>query len=182
MARITNVKISFKLANCTYQFLKSIPAKFNNVSKTFPSFFVWRAHGYVYVIFFTGHVNVTSIQGLNRVPDAIYCLLTDFKLDVTPFPKWTCDNITADGYINLKQKLDLSDVCRKLRNSETFAKIRFNTQRFPGCFIKTIYGTILFFNSGKYVLVGIKSTQAIYALEQLFISEICAIINANEFL
>lgn len=185
MARITNIKISFHLpVQCTKEFLIQFCAKFENVIKVFASFFVYRAHGYVYIIFFSGHVNVTSIKCLNTVPNAIFCLLHDLNLSILPQPDWICDNITADGAIKLRHKVDLSYICKKLReqHQQDFIQVRFNTQKFPGCFLKTNFGTVLFFNTGKYVLVGLKSQSDILLLEHLFVTRLCAIINEIEHL
>jgi TATA-box binding protein (TBP) (component of TFIID and TFIIIB) len=168
-AVVKNVKISVHLER-ERETLANIAnlSKESDVGKRNDSFFVLRRHGFVYTIFVTGHVNVTKIKCLEDVPTAVARICGD--LNARSAPRYTVDNITACGRVHLPARvLRLKTLCDYVSVHLTELEIltvSFDTQKFPGCFLKTLRGTILLFNSGKFVFVGVRALPEIAKLEE----------------
>jgi len=139
--KVNNIKVSYKL-NASFLKLKLIAlSKEIEVSKKSNNFFVLRKNGFVFIIFYTGHVNCTKLLTSNEIESSKSVLIQSVKeCSVT---ETKIDNITASGSI-----FDLKV------NS---VKHRYNPHRFPGLNFKLYGVTFLVFNSGKFILIGGKS-------------------------
>jgi len=136
------------------------------------SFFVHRCDKIVYMIYFKGHVNVTGLKNKLQIMDAIsYLQSVPGILSVRLI---SVDNITCSG--QLKSSLYSWD--RKFAlylkqfhvGSGYIYKIQYSPQIFPGAFLKSENnGTIVFFATGKFNIVGCKSISAIIKTLKRFI-------------
>ena len=132
---------------------------------------------FTYIFFNTStnilHSNVTKIKTYNQ----IHCYKKTLN---SIFPKLKIlstkvDNICGTKYIGGNICLDnLFD--RLVKSSSTHFKVNYNSQKFPGLFIKfngnTLSGTLLIFKSGKINSVGIKRPKQFLELDKWIESEI----------
>ena len=99
------------------------------------------------------HVNITKISDLN-VNTALEDLarLINVQKETISF---NVDNITA--CVDLGQQIDLEEFIHE--NQDLSNKINYNSERFPGLFLKCLYGKIILFKSGKIVFIGCKTVE-----------------------
>ena len=157
--KVNNIKVSYKL-NASFLKLKLIAlSKEIEVSKKSNNFFVLRKNGFVFIIFYTGHVNCTKLLTSNEIESSKSVLIQSVKeCSVT---ETKIDNITASGSIfdnhsiASGRKINLFKLCSFLKVNNV--KHRYNPHRFPGLNFKLYGVTFLVFNSGKFILIGEKS-------------------------
>lgn len=122
----------------------------------------------VFVIFYSGHVNITRLTTLNEAKLA--CAAICRRLSIVAPPPYTIDSIQASGRLNLgisvKKLKSVCDALSRRRQECSIQSVNFNAEKFPGAFVRSgkERGTALIFNSGKFVLVGAKSTSSVNAL------------------
>jgi TATA-box binding protein (TBP) (component of TFIID and TFIIIB) len=72
----------------------------------------------------------------------------------------TVDNIMAN--LDFKRRIDLISVCEK----KLFENIKYNSEVFPGLYVKYLIGTAILFHSGQIVVVGAKNIENLECLIQ----------------
>ena len=157
--KIANVKVSLKTLSISWDIVyKCLLLKGFNCTN-YTNFLVIKSK-YTYIIFKTNkqnenHINITKIPNLSNVKEAIdlisnltQCIIKSFKID----------NIIATSSVNQKLNLD------KIVKEKKFNQIKYNNEKFPGLFLKFNKGTAIIFHSGKIVIVGCKSEEAIQCL------------------
>lgn len=165
---ITNVKISFKLASergdvgmnikkCRDTSLKKLKGK------EAASFFICRSL-YVYTIFYRGHVNCTGLRSWGDVVNhrgqqhLLHLLNCDNQLFKVS-DSYTVDNISASGVCRNRPpfRLPLEQLTTDmLRNMSPLIRLQYSREIFAGATVKTEWGTLLIFDTWKYVFVGVK--------------------------
>ena len=160
---ISNIKASFKLKSTVLalqHFCQKVKPKKKN-----GSFFVHRHKTFVYCIYYKGHVNVT---GIKRKHDLIIALSYLKQIPhVCHVKLLSIDNITCSAKLNSgiytwSEKFSsylkrLNKLCNGLYT------IQYSPQIFPGAFLKTkLLGTIVFFATGKFNIVGCKSFASVF--------------------
>lgn len=122
------------------------------------NFFVMRDI-FVYTIFLNkGYINATKIPNYTSIDDCIkeFCkLLQLIEGDLTDV---IIDNTTYAG--NLNKKVDLRAIHYRARSQ--LISVKFNPIWFPAVFLKFSNGTVNLFQSGKYMIVGVKKNIYIY--------------------
>ena len=135
----------------------------------------------VCVIFFSGFINITGIAPTEDGEESEIAVLSDvlFLLSVilpVREPKklgdlsWSRDNYTASGHLNLCPKpfSRLSAFLERLLERKKLFEVEsisYDSQRFPGAFIKRVGGgTVIVFNSAKFVIVGAKTREEIWRI------------------
>ena len=155
---VTNIKVSFKV-NCENlrEKLLDFCHKSYLVSKTDCNFFVVRPADYVYIVFYSGHVNCTKIKDFNSIEDC----QKNFKRLVEEetghqllISSCSIDNISATGSL-FSSPLSLFSLGEYLRTRRE--KFRYCPQRFPGLSVRIHSATFIVFTSGKYIAVGSKT-------------------------
>jgi TATA-box binding protein (TBP) (component of TFIID and TFIIIB) len=155
--KITNIKISLKTS---FICLNTVIEKIQNIKhKRYNNFVVLRDI-YTYVIFKSGngennHINITKIKTFDDISHAVNHLLN--ILPITEI-KRQIDNITVS--LNLCKKINL----KELPCFEDCISVSYNSEKFPGVFIKFTCGTIILFHTGKCIFVGIKKEKDIECL------------------
>lgn len=166
---ISNVKISVK-TRVTPRALQVFKNSKGFEKETY-SFFTHRKEGLLYTFYFGGHVNVTGIKHKKDI-DRLTTYLFDV-VNISKIYKITIDNSTVTG--KLKRRLfnkneSFTECIRRISNSSDniFNKITYQRQSFPGVFLKiNSVGTVVFFSSGKFNIVGCKNCHnLIYILNQ----------------
>lgn len=126
------------------------------VTKVTQSSFTYRSNKFVYVIFNGGHINVTNISSIEEIPSVKLELINYLNLSTHPnLLKLTIDNIVACGKVSpLEHFHSFLKFCRNKK-----IKSHYNPERFPGAKL-SIYGkTVIFFRSGAYNVLGLKSLE-----------------------
>ena len=155
--KITNIKISVKT---TFICLNTVVDKIKDLNyKRYNNFVVFRDI-FTYVIFKSSkgennHINITKIKTFDEITCAIKHLLD--VLCVSEI-KRKIDNITVS--LNLHKKVDL----KNLPSFEHCLSVSYNSEKFPGVFIKFNCGTIILFHTGKCIFIGIKKEEDIECL------------------
>lgn len=155
---ITNIKLSIKLNIIRTLKLSDIDCLLQEGcvnSKLTRNFLVVRDK-YVYIIFPNGHVNITGFRRHIDIRESI--LIIKMLLSITAkIKKCNVDNISCKfklpNTINLPQlyKVEIPNALRK----------SYNTERFPGMFLKYPRGTLIVFASGSIVAVGVKDVEGL---------------------
>jgi len=160
---VRNIKVSVKvkalvLNNALMQLQR------NNIStKQFGNFISFKAENFTFILFKRGlkketHVNITQIANFQSIHRAIEVLV---KLIECVVIHYVIDNIiaTSDFHRNIS--------LQKIVELRQFKKIKYNSEVFPGLFLKFNRGTIILFHSGKTVIVGCKSIEDIEWILQM---------------
>lgn len=165
--RVNNIKISFKLKCPNVEKRLRLFAKTSaDISKIDGNFFVLRRE-FVYVVFFTGHVNCTKLKTpldfaecrkvLLRAlqqKDIIECSLLPLRID----------NISSSG--DIEKRVSLVGLCTFL--SERSLPFRFNPQKFPGLCWRIEPVSFTVFTSGKFIAVGARSLSDLSIIVNIF--------------
>lgn len=155
--KITNIKISVKTS---FICLNTVVGKINDKNfKRYNNFVVLRDN-YTYVIFKSSngdsnHVNITKIKTFGEITLAVEHLLKLFSLIEI---KRQVDNITVSTSLNRKINLNLLPIFKDC------ISVSYNSEKFPGAFIKFDIGTIILFHTGKCIFIGIKKEKDIECL------------------
>lgn len=155
--KITNIKLSLKTS---YICLDSVRKQLDNKEiKCYSNFIVLRDK-YTYIIFkskdlVTNHINVTKIGKFEDVPESIIKILSLLQVIEQ---KRVVDNITVS--LNLHKEINLN--C--LPDFSSIIAKSYNTEKFPGVFLKFDCGTIILFHTGKCILIGVKKESDIECL------------------
>lgn len=169
--RISNLKVSVKVSTCPNKLIEFKNNK-ANVCKDSGSFFVYRKLQFVFCIYYSGHINVTGIQTVQQIGACINIIAT--LPGIKQFNKITIDNITSTAKLHssiYKWNRSFTTYLQDVANHNIFSKIQYSPQTFPGAFLKTkSEGTIVFFASGKFNVVGCKSAHSLITLIARFTS------------
>ena len=76
------------------------------------------------------------------------------------------DNISAK-YETKKQKINLNILKASLVKDSRIISLKYNRERFPGLFLKTLMGTVIWFPTNSIISVGSKNTNDLYFLDNL---------------
>lgn len=154
MFKITNVKLSLKISfSCLDTVIQNLSSK-EIQYKSYNNFIVFK-NIYTYILFkskdkIQNHLNITNISNLEKVENAI-CIYKDMFQSVNIISQ-TIDNITASFTLN--KSFNFLDV---IENFKDIAKVSYNSEKFPGIFIKFPIGTVIIFHTGKCIIIGCKS-------------------------
>jgi len=149
---VNSIKISYKIkTNDAEKLLHNFAQDSSHVTKVRSNFFVLR-NQFVYVIFFSGHVNGMKLKTDEDIANSQNCLrdcLTNCEL-TTP----VIDNIAASGILR-------GSSINLFKFSEFLEELKiphhFNPQSFPGLNLRIGSVTFVVFASNKYLAVGSKT-------------------------
>ena len=113
------------------------------------------------------HVNVTKIQCLDDVKPALDYIRSKYFPSIRfQFIKHNIDNISASCSLN--RFISLHQLAKKCKN------VRFNPERFPGCFLKydNQKGTLAIFSSGSINILGCVNEAQIKQLWNQFVTQL----------
>lgn len=155
MFKITNVKLSLKVSfNCLDTVSNLLKDK--NIScKSYNNFIVFKTQ-YTYILFksknnIQNHLNITNISNLDEIDQAINIYK---NISNSTIISQIIDNITAS--FSLKDTFEFLNVIDKFNS---IAKVSYNSEKFPGIFIKFDIGTVIIFHTGKCIIIGCKSIE-----------------------
>ena len=175
--KVHNIKISLKLESPSLMYFNNTISKNKkNIQKNFGNFHILYSN-FTYIFFNTTtnflHCNVTKIKKYNQIHSSKKILKNIFPKLIILSTK--VDNICGTKYIGGNICLDIL-FKRLVKSNSTQFKINYNSQKFPGLFIKfngnTLTGTLIIFKSGKINSVGIKRPQQFLELDKWIKSNI----------
>jgi TATA-box binding protein (TBP) (component of TFIID and TFIIIB) len=160
MCCIRNIKISVK---CELFSLDNVIKRLHESKITFKYHFnfITLSNKFNYTIFKSGkesnHINITKIKDFKDIDNAINELNTIYHFNILSIK---IDNIIATGV--LKKTIDLQTII----DEKKFKQVNYNSEVFPGLFIKFKIGTAIIFHTGKFVVVGCKDKDSIKCIIQ----------------
>ena len=170
--KITNIKLTLKtdvicLDSVEKLLLQKKTLNEEKVSvKRYQNFLVIK-NKFTYVLFKTSknemnHFNVTNVSTFADIDFACDHILKSLlgALNVKEIFR-RIDNISAT--LNLNIKINLSNL---ISYFETKCNISFNSEKFPGAFLKFKFGTAIVFHTGKCVFIGCKKIKHLECLER----------------
>lgn len=153
---IRNIKLSVKIPACPLDIAIARLTSKKVEFKIFGNFLTFKKR-YSFVIFRpstdnTSHVNVTRVPKFGHA--IVKSLTTLSKLLNCSILNHSVDNIIATE--DLKKKLNL-----KLLAEINAERVIYNSERFPGLFMRFEHGTCILYHSGKVVIVGCKTVSRV---------------------
>jgi TATA-box binding protein (TBP) (component of TFIID and TFIIIB) len=171
--KINNVKVHISINKDCINILKKALFKYEQETvtknkkskvKKFPNYISIKEN-FTYIIFPKGgYINITGIPSLEEIKNVKTELCKDFSLQLHMLTEEVIiDNISASGDFNYK--INIPKLQHILKNTDF--KTKFDRDFFPGifCYTYTI-GTIIIYNSGKYVIVGAKCLQDVKTIHK----------------
>ena len=168
---IHNIKISLKLQTPgSFYFLKKVEQLTNLKYKHFSNFLVIYSK-YTYIFFKTAnhvvHCNITKINKYGEIYKAKQNLKKLFP--ETLILSTRVDNICATR--KAFKPINLDYLFKKIaQNDVSEYRVNYNTQKFPGLFIKfsgsPITGTLIIFRSGAINCLGIKNPRQFLEVDE----------------
>lgn len=179
---ITNIKFHVKINDEKEQSILALRNFLNNgsseVVKKCASFAVvrWSGSKAVFCCYYKGHINVTGVKSAHEIIEALE-QLTKIGIKRTHLSPIVVDNLSSKpspSHISTKLRAskhrinlyNLVNIIHALHLPEVLS-VKYNRQKFPGLFIRTVYGTILWFNSNAVSCVGSKSASVVVKLHNL---------------
>jgi len=159
------VKIHVKFNEDLKKYCQSIQNSDKTYKKT-SSFIVLRLPPFVHTCFFNGFVNITGIKNIDQISDAISSLKEHLNSDEILEPIIDTISSSWPKTIHLK-KVNLHRIINSALKHPSVLSTKYNRERFPALFIKTNFGTILWFASPAIVAVGSKKLQDLTTLKEL---------------
>ena len=161
---VNNIKASCKLLGLDITAkLRFLASNNLSVSKKKSNFFVFRDKC-VYIIFYTGHVNITGARSRSALDEARNYLSTVVEKFELKLSCVTIDNICLSGKLPTTVNLiHFSD--KLLQHCITFC---YNPRKFPGLSFASAErrsGTTIVFASGKFIIVGLKEEDQVIRAE-----------------
>ena len=170
----SNVKFHIKLSNPARkkEYLTRLNGCSVSITKRKTSFVVIRDSiigPLVLCCFFSGHINVTGANRVEGLGHAVTNIAHYFGFRPTDFTSACIDNISSTIKTLTKTRINLFTLSQHIKNLnlKQVEKITYKKQRFPGLFIKTCAGLILWFNSNAITCVGSKSLQEVHQLHNI---------------
>ena len=180
MLNISNIKISVKTKANPHK-LKVLKTNINP-KKENGSFFVHRYCGFVFSVYYSGHINVTGLKSFEKIPE-VQKIIKSFY-GIKKIISTSVDNITCSATINptiYKWNRPFTSFLRDIEKEHVFDIIQYSPQTFPGAFLKTKNcGTIVFFATGKFNVVGCKTIKSIKKLLGDFFRSVIRVKNCTQ--
>lgn len=159
--KISNIKAHFLVNNkriSAYSSTLKQEGLIENSGAVSPSFIVLRRKHFVFTCFFSGFINVTGVKNFEQLKKSVKCLAKCLHMRKKYFQNPIVDSISS-SYPNpsLVPKQNVSHVIKEAYSFSCVRSIKYNRERFPAAFIKTNYGTVLWFGTPSIVVVGSKS-------------------------
>ena len=164
--KITNIKLTLKTSFICLNTVKKFLQKKKINFKEYQNFLVIK-NKYTYVYFKTSdgeinHLNITNVPEFSKIDFASNHILKNIlkPLKIKEIYR-RVDNISAS--LNLNNKINLLDIVSYFKK---ICQVSYNTEKFPGAFLKFKQGTIIIFHTGKCIFIGCKFIRNLKCLEK----------------
>ena len=156
--RVSNIKIRFQ----TIQPFANVKCQLELLSDLFcvslrGNTFTVRTEHCVFVCFYSGHCNATGFTRIEKVPEflELFSLLFPGYLAQPRSTPFIIDNISLFGRIG---KTAFSSFPHDVARFENLPSVRysFNNFAFPGATLRGKHGTLVLFQNGSILILGVK--------------------------
>ena len=164
---VKNIKLSILICRVALDNAIDILSQQNISVKMHPNFITFKGI-FTYVLFKSSdqkvnHVNATKISSVDKITSCLEELANLLKTEVVTYK---VDNIISTT--SLSRPINLIDIVKKKK----FKKVTYNSERFPGMFIRFDQGTSIVFHSGNIVIVGCRTLDDIYSIKKCLVANI----------
>ncbi len=169
---VCNIKYHFYVRKKYIQTFNRSLQSCELIKKTFSSFCILRIGKFVYTCFYSGYINITGVLNFEIKPIAQKVLLEILKLNIKRtkiFRKSVIDNITAKIANPIRQPVNLLLIKQKIVINNEIITVKYDRQRFPNMFIKTIFGTIIWSPNNLTSSVGSKCYKDLKNIHQIIL-------------
>ena len=119
----------------------------------------------VYIVFSSGHVNLSGVKSLAKIKECVDLFLLMFSLyHMRSEVVVTVDNISASTKLKHPIEWNVEAIKKKLGPK---VLVSFNQSCFPGISVKTRRGTLILFRSGSISVVGVKNQRGLRRMKKL---------------
>jgi len=158
---VRNIKLSVKVKRCSLDIVVKRLQRKKIAFKNFGNFITFN-NDFSYVIFRPSsngltHINITKVPKLGSPINKSLSNLS--RLLKRAIVSYKVDNIIATS--DLRKKISLHEIAKK-KNID----VLYNSERFPGLFLKFNEGTTILYHSGKVVIVGCKTVRRIRRIKK----------------
>lgn len=155
MYKISNVKLSLKIQ---YVCLDTVQKQLELKSikyKSYNNFIVFK-NVYTFILFKSkdkerNHLNVTNIKTVEDRVNVIEVFKISTLGDNISILSVNIDNITAS--FKILKTFNFTGILNKF---VSLAKVTYNSEKFPGVFLKFDCGTVILFHTGNCIIIGCK--------------------------
>jgi len=163
---VTNVKFHF---NIYHEDLKRKLLECKEVTKTTASFCVVRLNEskLVFCIYYKGFVNGTGVRNLLQLESALTIFKAHFDLESKEIGLVTIDNISSTYKPAELKPVNLCNLIAQIKEEKCIKSIKYNRERFPGLFLKTDFGTLIWFATNTVISIGAKTRADLLNLSTL---------------
>jgi len=139
-----------------------------DIHKKTSSFITFKYDCFTYTCFHSGFVNVTGIKRRKDKHKSIQSLETNLNLQKKSFTKPVVDNISSN-WLNKDElkKINLLVILTIALKHDTIKEAKYNREKFPALFLKTYWGTILWYGSPAVIAVGSKTKKDVKYLTKV---------------
>lgn len=166
---ITNLKCHVRLDGRSLTRYRHNLSASEAVGKRTHSFAVLRLPPLVCTCFYSGFINITGVRTFEQTRSALDSLLEHLHLGPEAAPgEPHIDSISSAWPKHLPLPAhNLNKVLDIAAKQPQVQGIKWNRQQFPALFLKTKFGTLLWFNSPAIVSVGSKNEEDLIALKNI---------------
>lgn len=154
---VTNIKIHFRIIERKIRIFNNYLRLCDEDCKTTKSFIVLRVSNFVYICFYSGFVNATGIKSFPEIRVCLSTFRRYFSFKRKYFKEYVIDSISSTYPKTLTTKCAVSAILPEAYNHPDVISVKYNRERFPAVFIRTNFGTILWFATASIITVGSKS-------------------------
>lgn len=154
---VSNIKIHFRVIERKIQIFNNYLRLCDEDCKSTKSFIVLRVSKFVYICFYSGFINATGIKSFLEIRECLSTFRKYFGFKRKYFETYVVDSISSTYPKALTSKSIISSILPEAYNHQDVISVKYNRERFPAVFIRTNYGTILWFATSSIIAVGSKS-------------------------
>ena len=172
---VTNIKVSIRILPGDKERYDSNLKKSEAVGKRKNSFSVLRLPSllegvppFVYTCFYGGHVNATAIRSWEHVPVAVQLLKDHLGLQekVRVYIDMVSSRWPPEEHYKLKKE-NLNQLLANAKKERSVGLTTLDRERFPALYIRSRYGTLLWFPTGAIVGVNSKTKEDLKQMKLL---------------
>lgn len=165
---VTNIKFHVRIKpKKTKKYNKSVKLC-THKTKSCKSFFILRLKTYVFTCFYSGFINITGVRDFSCIRKSLRVLRKHLKLKRRYFTSPVIDSISSRyGILSNLERIRSENIVKSALSQKDIQSVKFNRERFPAVFIRTAFGTILWFTTPSIIGVGTKTEEDLNKLKDI---------------
>lgn len=162
---VSNVKFHYILHRSQSLIFFHALKKSELVVKKYPSFCVLRLGRFVYVCFYSGCINITGVKNIEHLYLPISCLCFSVNVSESMFINPIVDNVSAKFTGDRIRLINLITFAANIKDLPFVKRVKYNRERFPCMFVRTLHGTIIWSPRNAITCVGIRGEVGLLVME-----------------